>query len=197
MPKTTKKSPEEQLEELNKIRGFLHDELQVIQGKLTKNYNQIKKTQSVIDSKKLNNFDSYDIEEKVKFFLEFDQHESDKKYQWRQKFFRDLGFLCDGYYPTTMQNGISIKLKKGCQKSFSETVYGLKIFIPHIKPQVPQGKIIKIFEHTLSENGVYQLIINDSKFAIVKTTFGRQRDVAVFPTLEEAVKYIQDKHWYE
>ena len=60
---------------------------------------------------------------------------------------------------------------------------------------------ISIFEHTLSENGVFHLQVTDEddqfKIELKKTVYSSDRDLEEFDNWLSALAYIQKHHYYE
>jgi hypothetical protein len=74
----------------------------------------------------------------------------------------------------------------------------LMMWLPHIRCDPNDNfKYVGIFEHTLSEHGVYDLRIYSDKCVIGKTTWGSYRKIHSFNSLEETIKLIVKKYYYE
>ena len=120
------------------------------------------------------------------------------KHNERDKKLAKIGLGSTGYFDETEQVCIRISLTKGSKKSFNATVKGLKFILPYLKPignKIP----IDIFEETLSEHGVYKLKVDKDmkKSVLTKTCYSMEMWVEKFNTIEEAVLYIQQNHWYD
>lgn len=106
---------------------------------------------------------------------------------------RERGVRQDGYDSETKQMSLGIVLDGN--RPLKDQM-GIAKWIPYIKPT--QGvTYIDILEHTLSEHGIYVLRIEDDKFILQKTTYGRTKDLKTFDTLKDAMKYIYDHHPYQ
>lgn len=57
---------------------------------------------------------------------------------------------------------------------------------------------ISIFEHTLSENGIYYIYWNRRKsFRLMKCTYGSEREIAKFTSWRSLLEYVSKHHYYE
>lgn len=97
-----------------------------------------------------------------------------------------------GYNPTTLQHALSIHMNQNDSVDTVEKY--LNMFIPHICDN--RGVWIKIRERTLSEFGVYHLVINDGTYKIIKTVYGRENTIMTYKKLHDALVYIS-KNIYE
>lgn len=81
----------------------------------------------------------------------------------------------------------------------SRTVAGIRTLAPLLTPQEDGMVWFKIFEHTLSEGGCYYLNVHPETWqaTLSKSTYGMYRMLEKFPTVEDAVHFISENHWYE
>jgi hypothetical protein len=138
--------------------------------------------------------------EKIQWLLFENGYDSDmKRYYEADKFFKDMGLWVSGYYPHSQQKALEIMLYKGAQDNLDKILEGIKTVLPFIKPMNAKGeRRFELFEHTLSEWGIYDLRINKYDVWILnKTTYGREEVEKVFDNLYEALKYCQEHHYYE
>ncbi|MCV0439838.1 MAG: hypothetical protein K5880_14525 [Hydrogenophaga sp.] len=57
---------------------------------------------------------------------------------------------------------------------------------------------IDIFEHTLSEGGIYYALWNRRKgFKMMKCTYGREEELAKFTSWRSLLEYVSQNHYYE
>lgn len=129
------------------------------------------------------------------WILEENGSVSGERYKFRNKKIESLGLMSSGYYPEINQVSIKICLTKNDEESYKKTMAGLKVILPFIIPQ--NGiKRIAIFENTLSEGGIFSLEISETEIKLCFCRGRREETLKSFQTLEEAVKYIQENHWY-
>jgi len=112
-----------------------------------------------------------------------------------------------GYNSSTMQRCVSIGLYKNKDDVTEKVLEGLKIILPFIKPcpvdvENKEIKCFSISERTLSEYGVYNLLVDkDNNACVMKTTYGHQKLISKWDTLENTLKLIQKEyyqtHWGE
>lgn len=121
-----------------------------------------------------------------------------------------IGLSSSGIVYDTGQKVIQIKLTKGDSEQLEKVLSGLEKILPFVKP-ISSGwentdyrrnearKIVNIFEHTLAENGIFELeIFNDEKeFVITKQTYGQRKEIHKFDNLKDALLKIQDCYYYE
>jgi len=113
------------------------------------------------------------------------------------------GAYREGYNPDTNQVAFKLMLRKG--EPLDEQM-GIKLLLPHMKAH--EGwKRFRIFRHDLSARGCWSLRVSkDGKTAEVwddrhlwyAAEFGDKQYKAEFTgTIEEALAYAQDRHYYE
>jgi len=132
------------------------------------------------------------------WLLQEDQSGGMEKYHLRQKKLRELGLDSQGVFPTTRQVQVRVALTKNDKASLSKTLKGLKKILKYIKP-VKGMKRIDIFEASLSEHGVWELVINEkeTKYNIQVTRWHRTEVRHKFNNLKEALQTIQNSYYYE
>lgn len=103
-----------------------------------------------------------------------------------------------------MQYVPQIKMYKNSKESFEKTLKGLQEVLPHLKVDDRKdhaAKSIQIFERSLSQYGVYCFLAFGENapfpFAVEKTVYSRPKIEKEFSSLEDAVSYIQEHHYYE
>lgn len=103
-----------------------------------------------------------------------------------------------GQFVENNQRVISLKFDRNDQTQVAKAVKVLTQIIPACKPLDVDGKktiIFEIFEHTLGEFGAYALhldVAHNLKPSLVR----RYSRPVQFETLESALKYIQQTHYY-
>jgi len=138
--------------------------------------------------------------ERIEYFLDASSNDSSKKYNERDKFFKELfgnsGFYFSGvYHQKTPQYLLSIKLTKGNKESLQNHIEQITKLLPSIKENEDGYKVFGIFEHTLSRHTSYELHINETNNEYILSE-GRWREQK-FNDLETALKYIQKNHYYD
>jgi hypothetical protein len=133
----------------------------------------------------------------IKDHLTYNHQETRIAYKRAQEFFRELGLSTGGYLPATMQRQLVVCAYKNKPGEVERLVTAIQTVAPHLIYH--EGLItFGILEHTLSEDGVYEL---DSKenggWEVVKTTYSTTRTVKSWPNLKQAVGYIVDRLYYE
>lgn len=135
--------------------------------------------------------------------------ESSYLYKKRQEYFNNLEVegikVGTGYYPDTNQSNLDLCIeKKYTDKQLEALASFLETeILPILKPSANHrydnsmgvSKKMGIFEHTLSQSGVYSFIVDD-KYKIVKTTYSIDRDVFESQSLIDVLKYIRKNLWY-
>lgn len=116
------------------------------------------------------------------------------------------GLQTSGYFPNLQQRCVHIGLYKGAPELTAKVAAGLKEILPALKTQTydvgddeVEGVLFDIFEEFLSEHGIFRLVVSkdSGKSYITKTTYGTVRLVKDFPTLDEALKYIENNLYYK
>lgn len=163
-----------------------------IQNELMSAAKKIEDIQSKIDEFKIKNGMA-----DWNFLLEENGYGSTTKYNKRKEMLYEL-LECygGGYYPEINQSVVQIKLIEGSQESLEKTYKGLLEILPFIKVHPKYNrKVIDIFENSLSQYGCYDLHVNEeeNKYELAFT----YRDPKEFPSLMDALKYIQKNHWYK
>lgn len=167
-----------------------------LQKKLTVISKKISVCQDKIDQETIN-ADKIADKPNWKFILEENGVGSRSKNNRRRELLLNL-LDCEGggFYPEINQAAVRISLIKGKKESLEKTYNGLLKILPFIKihPQY-DGKIISILEHTLSNGGSYHLHINEkqNKYELDHS----YAEAKEFPSLLDALKYIQENHWYK
>jgi hypothetical protein len=104
-----------------------------------------------------------------------------------------------GYCTETNQTGIEVCFYR--DDPLDEQIAEVKMWLSHLKP-IKKGDTtaihLGVFEHTLSEGGVYTLwVYPENKVILEKCTYGRIHPLKEFSSLDEAFKYVAQNHWYE
>lgn len=177
--------------ELFDLRKPIDEELQTL-------YKQIDKLKDKQTKELLSKEMSF--EDKFKFLMFDDGYSSDmERYDAAQEMIESLNLHMGGYYPFSDQKAIEIMLYKGRNDNLNY-VYNSLIKILHlVKPMNKDGdKRFKLFEHTLSEYGIFYLRYTASgEWILSKTTYGREQEIEKWDNLMEALIYCQKHHYYE
>jgi hypothetical protein len=197
----TKRELTKKLKQAEKERAALYRLMTPIDKKIDVKNNHIKKLKNSIVELELK--EKKPLKNQIEYFLFEDGSVSDKRFAARDKFWRNRfgskGLHTGGYYRNTKQISIMIKLTKGDKESLEDNIKQLTDILPYIKPQDKDYKVFNLFEHTLSEFGSYNLIINEERkeYVLVKTVYSSDRDRTNFKDLKSALEYIQTNHYYD
>lgn len=192
------KSIEEQIKLKESRRQEIFKIKEPLDKELIELYNQIQKLKEKQTEAKLK--EDMTLGEKIEWLLFEDGHSSDmKRYNECQRFFQELGLWVSGYCPYSEQKSLQVMLYKGAQDNLDKTFESINLVLPFIKPINDEGeRRFKLFEHTLSEHGIYDLKVDkEGVWTLNKTTYGRKRVEKTFENLYDALKYCQQHHYYE
>lgn len=177
--------------EMEEVRS----QIKPLNDKFGKLFEKHKKLQSEYDKLKLPEIKDDDWE----YILHVEPNESTERYSFRTKKIDELGLMPSGYYPETNQTHVELKLIKGKPETKAKTIESLATILPFLKP-IKDGKVhLGVFEHTLSEHGIYKLLIDKEtmRCELTFTRYSRTSSEKTFENLNEAIEYIYDKHYYE
>jgi len=129
------------------------------------------------------------------FILECHINDSTVHHDYRNKILSSLGISSCGYCMATQQAAIQIAMTKGDPENYKRILLGLQTVLPHLKSDKEDEIHIHILERNLSAGGSWSIAINreESTFDILHS----DRSRAVFGTLEQALKYVQENVWYQ
>ena len=195
------------IEELSKQKEHILSQIEPLKEKAIELYNEIEslKTQIAKLEREEINMPDMSEDDRIKFYLHNNGDDCGREhYLAKEKFWQDMGFWTDGYYPSISQQGLKIVLYKDKHNN-QETVDIINKVLPHMKTiegidnERPNIKVFGIFEHTLSEYGSYSLFFDtDSEEWIVSIiSWHRRRDVYVTKSLEDVINYISENHSYD
>jgi hypothetical protein len=119
-----------------------------------------------------------------------------------------------GYHPETGQSSFELCFYKGNKENFDKTVESINTIFPYLKEinvkidtynspiKSIHGIRFGIFEHTLSEGGVFAYVMENhnkpnAKYYLIKTTYSRTAILKEFDDFIDSLKYIEDNHYYE
>lgn len=129
------------------------------------------------------------------------QTDSDDSLRAFQAWARRYDMYVSGYLLATGQRILSIMVRPDGQ-NIPKIMRGLRILVPLLKTfDNEQGLknhvYVDIFEHTLSEDGSYHMLVsrNMKTAAIVFCFYGRER-IGFKGTLDEVLQHIARHHWY-
>jgi len=200
-------SKEKRLEKLQAKREELLAQLKPLEKEITRNYTLINNLRIEIDREKI---------EEGEYDWGWLLHEdginvSNERYNLCNDKLTELGFRASGYYTDTLQRDVKISLNKN--ESINKSLNGLLEILPFIKWRDNNSVVNKaigrkgnlrtkrvgIFEHTLSEDGVYYLVFPEG-FDCVYLMIDRYHVTSMvrrFTTLMDALHYISERHYYE
>ena len=178
---------------LNKAR----EDYKIIFGKMTPLYNKVNKLQELIDERKIKSMKKDDWN-----YILSCNNDGDTQARLRHRFesLRKIGLGSSGYVLDTNQAMIQITVSREDKKYNQKIVKGLKKILPYIKPiKNEKGIPIDIFEHTLSQDGIYEVSINKEtqKCRLTVTICGRTKEIKRFKTIKDMVDYLAIYHYYE
>ena len=124
-----------------------------------------------------------------------------KQYHFKEKMIRDTGLMTAGYNPETNQTAIEVCLIKDDEESVKKTQDALNLVLPYLKSNKEGYIYIAIFEHTLSQHGMYFFFVyperDRDKYVLMKSVYHHEEEIKVFGELEDCLKYIQNHYWYK
>lgn len=107
-----------------------------------------------------------------------------------------------GYWPQTQQRAVVVRFTKEDREENNNQINGLLTILPHIIPiddassELNGCRLIDIMEHTLSENGSYKFGVREDNTVILLTQRYGTATVTELGEFYQAMKYIQQNHWY-
>jgi hypothetical protein len=123
-----------------------------------------------------------------------------KEYYFAHAQIEKLGLRLSGRWGDTSQPVVEIALTP---QNLGQTYESLKLVLPFIHPCTRDRfeglKRVSVFEHTLSEHGVYALGVgaDGGTCKLFRATYGWITTEREFTSLLDALKYIQRHHYYE
>jgi hypothetical protein len=193
---------EAKLASLNEQRTELFKKQAPINAALTKNYNEIEKVQNQIaDLKyadvKAVNADWADV-------LHTTGNDGMTRYRAAERLLTELGVrMGGGMLRESQQRVVCISLsRKATPERRAEVKKALETLLPVIIPIEIEGekvKYIDIFEHTLSEYGIYFAgqVVETGKWKVYKTTYGSTRELEELNSLDDFLMAVQTRYWYD
>lgn len=190
MSEYSKEEVEEKLSELRKKRKNLDRQFTMWSNRLQK-----------IDNSEYEDWKNSNptFEEKIVRYLNQVHNEGIGEYRDAYAFFKELGFSTHGHFPSTQQRCLQIILYQDDDESVKKTEEALDLIGKYIKPLPEyQAKVFGIFEHTLSENGMYNYLEKeDGTFHVMRTAYGRETLMFGGTGRQTVLEYIQNHHYYE
>lgn len=85
------------------------------------------------------------------------------------------------------------------QDNLNEIKKEMKTYFKRIKTLYPElhSFEIKIFDHNLSKDGIYSLIVEQDKFKINRICRWESVEIQSFTSLDQTLQYLQQHHWYQ
>lgn len=163
-------------------------------------------------TEEIENFEAKTTKEDVlNYFINYDHnsyiHSKEPRRIWEMNYNAMFKFFsvinsAGTFLPDTGQYQFEIKCYKN--KSLEEHMEEINMLVPHIKPVLIKEidderpfKILDIFEQTLSEHGVYQLLIYEDKVVVGIMRYSSWNEIEKFSNLEDAVDYVRKNIYYE
>ena len=120
------------------------------------------------------------------------------RHKVREQALAALGLSASGYYPELDQAAVRITLYKDKPGQTEAVCSALRQVLPALKPHTDGHRRIGIFEHSLSEHGIWSLHITPEDVPELHfTRYSRSRCEKTFASLEAAIEYIAQHHYYE
>ena len=193
--------------EIETFRNELFKKQKKVNDQLRFFYDKIAKLNEKKDKIILNSDKKDDLE----WLMEFREPESKVKREQREKILKEYGLTGSGYNPQTNQHAIKLTINENDSDEKLENIEkGLLKILPIIKPFSHDFKepgmfknplkMIGIFEHTLSQNGIYNLVVdpnNNNHCAVICHSWSRISSKKEFNSLMDALKHIRKYHYYE
>lgn len=188
-------------------RDSIFRKIQPLNKQLDANYEKLKKAKE-----KLANFKAFTTGFTDEELLHYNPlTESDTLYKAQQKFFKEYGLHNDGYLPATEKDGVFQRGFSVCfyrndghpkdwtvAQQIDKVIEFMDKYHSKILPMKDGTFYIGVFEHTLSEYGIYTILVNfDLKTAkLQKTTYGHTETLRE-GTFKEILELAAKKHYYE
>ncbi len=133
----------------------------------------------------------------IEYYLFEDGFVSGERYSEREQFWTNKGLWCSGYTPYIEQVYLKLMLYKEDKDNLEQTINSIEEIIPFLKPQKDGMKHLGIFEHTLSEFGIWSVKFDEEEFQLNLCCYGRESIEKRFDNLRSLVEYVQQHHYYE
>ncbi len=181
---------ERQLATLQSERQSIQDLVEGLREKSLALFDQIESIKDQIAEQKI----QQSIKPDWEFLLKNDN--GTVAYNELKRQLEKFGLETGSYNPETNQMVVQISLKSNDADGLKLVHDGLNEVIPHIIPKFGY-KFIDIFEHTLSEDGAYNLHIYEkehNQFKLMITRWHRESVVYESDNLMDVLAYIQKYH---
>lgn len=181
------------VEELKAERQTIWDTIKPLQQRSSDIFNQLEKlanakTKLEMKAPGLNRIaylmEAYDIS----------NPESSEKYKARDELLREFGFHSFGVWPDTNQSIVSIALTYRDENNFKKVITGINTLLPYIIP-AEERKRFQISRMQCDEYTTYELHVYEDRTEVVECGYRRYTEFK--GTLENALKYIQENHYYD
>ncbi|KGM36184.1 hypothetical protein P409_00620 [Inquilinus limosus MP06] len=121
-------------------------------------------------------------------------NETTASYKELQRVLAEHHCMSSGYDTRTNQTVVKVRPPRRDPAALEKC---LQFLIEQVVPILASDpKEIGIFENTLSESGVYSLVVHDQSVDLVLTRWRRPTTLETFPDLRTALTYIQEHHYY-
>jgi hypothetical protein len=149
--------------------------------------------------------------DKIDFnFILTGEHHSMPLYYESERQIQELGLRGGGKWTMTGQKNISLTMYKNDPDNLQKTYDSVLLLLPYMIPFPKEGrkdriieefigkKVFGIFEHTLSENGIYYFLISENgNTEIGIQRYSRFSILKEFKTILDGLKYVQNNLYYE
>lgn len=187
---------ESRITKLETTRAALFAQKEPIDKALLKTWDKLQKAKEDLAILKLK-----EIEERQEidwvFLLKETGSSPMTTYKALQKAAEPYSMYVSGYFPETQQRCLQLKLYKKNPERTALVKLGIETITPYYKPNKDGWVIWNIFEHTLSEGGIYRLLVKPdlSSAELQITRFYHTTSILDGP-LDKMLEYIQEHHYY-
>lgn len=176
-----------EIKKLEEQNAQLHEKMEPINNELMSNAGKLRELRDKRDT-----ILSQNNEDNWEWLLFEDGRGSSTKNKLLEQKLMAIGLYVSGYYHDTQQRAIKLMLIKNDPQSFTRHLAAIELLLPYLKTHPDGFTRFSIFEHTLSRYGSFALAIGEKIILEVN-----RRAIQEFNTIEDALKYIQEHHWYE
>lgn len=116
----------------------------------------------------------------------------------RDRRLSEIGLRRSGFFLSTNQTCIQILLGRNDGDGIQKALEGIRLLKSILKPLADGFIRFSVFEHTLSEFGIYNAKLSPDKDEafITKTTYGHESVIFGPASLLEVLTEISKEHWY-
>lgn len=111
----------------------------------------------------------------------------------------EFSMYSSGTWSDTEDPALGVGVARDSLNDELKAIVGIKTFVPMLKSHDDGRVWFCVLDYTLSANGIMSLKVRQdmAEAVLTRTVYGRERVKKTFGSVEEAVKYIRQNHWYE